>query len=333
MKEKLIPPKPPGRIETQPIEADKPELIMIVNFMQDREEFAPNQALAEKLGVNAGFYISKSDYKDCKGLNHFLNLLIEKSCISESDNTRGNPDAIQAMSLVTFIMEASTHPEYCTTYMLRKFSNVISGALETLLPIKEFSEEVDFQSYGFLDMVDDSGNACSASDFNLTLYGLTNPITPEMLKEIHDRTWKPKSDSYRCQSDNIIHLLIQVCYAILMHYFRQGDIVRICDNCGQIFIPKRSSDKYCTRKAPQDGSKSCGQYMKAQNQRIHNNNDEFKREHDRILRRLGFDESERFKEEYKATYGNSEARQKMLERWAEEYPPKRKKGAKRNEEK
>lgn len=332
MKETLIPPKPPGRIETHSIEGDKPELIMIVNFTQDREEYAPNKALADILGVNTGHFVPKSKYKDCVGLNHFLSLLINKSGIGESDNIQGNPDAIQAMSLVTFIMEASTHPEYCTTHMLRKFSNVISGALETLLPIKEFSEGVDFQSYGFLDMVDDSGNACSASDFNLTLYGLTNPITPEMLKEMHDRTWKPESDSYRCQSENIIHLLIQVCYAILMHYFRQGDIIRICDNCEQIFIPKRSSDKYCTRKAPQDGSKSCGQYMKAQNQRIHNSNDKFKKEHDRILRRLGFEDSQRFQDEYKDTRGNSEARQKMLERWAEKYP-KRKKGAKRNEEK
>lgn len=341
-----IPPKPPGEIAVESRASDTPELTMIIDFRQDREVYAPNQALENILKQvetdnrqedDIEFVIPKNDFKNCKALNYYSRLLAIKSGINKNGNTQGNQDATQAMSTIVFITEASKHPEYCTTYMLRKFSNVICEALETLLPLKEFAEGIDFDSYGFLDMTDDKGNASRVSDFSLTLYGSKNPITPEMLKEIHDKTWKPESDTYRCQSDNIIHLLIQVCYAILMHYFRKGVVIRICENCGQIFIPSRTNDKYCTRIAPQEKDskkpKSCGKYMKYQNQRIHNDNDEFKTEHDRLSKRVKFEETPIFQKEYNETKGNPEARRKVIEKWAEKYPRRKMKGAKQNEEK
>lgn len=331
---KATPPKSIGEVAVEKRFIDSPDLLMLVNFKQDGEEYAPNQNLADALKLKKDndivkLFIQKEDYRKCQMLNTFFNQLLSESDIDE-DNTLNKSDINQATSLLTFIVEASKYPEYCTTSMLRKFSNVISGALEVLLPIEEFAKGVDFDSYGFYDMADDKGNASGISDYKLTLYGQQYSITPEMLRKIHDREWKPASDMYRCQSDNLIHLRIQICYAILMHYFRNGDIIRICKNCGRIFIPSRASDKYCTGIAPQEKNskkpKSCGQYMKYQKQRIHNDSDEFKKEHDRILRRLDSSETQDFIEEYKETKGNPEARRQMLERWAEKYPPRRKKG-------
>lgn len=338
-KYKSTPPKPPGEVAVESKVEDTPEYLMVINFKQDREEYLPNQALVDALKLNdalklkAGLYVQGKNYRNCVALNCFLKQLIVKSGIDENGNTQGNPDATQAMSLVTFITEASEHPEYCTTYMLRKFSNCIFVALEEYVPTVEDISKGDTTPsdiYGFKDCADDYGNQQPGADATLRFMGILQPITPEILKTIHETEHSPEGDIYRCQSDNIIHLLIQVCYAILMHYFRNGDIIRICGNCGQIFIPSRENMKYCTRMSPQNKSKSCGQYIKYQQQRIHNNNDEFKKEHDRILRRLDSEETTDFQKEYNYTKGDPEARRKIIEKWAEKYP-KRKKGAKQND--
>lgn len=332
-KGKAIPPKPIGKVAVEEKFTTPTDYVMAVNFRQDREEYILNPALAKRLKFDSSFYVSKENYRNCFALNRFLKQLIDETGIDNEVDTVGNPDVIQAKSLFVFIIEASEHPEYCTPYMLRKFSNCIFTALEEYIPTVEDivnGNTIPGNTYGFRDYSDDIGNQKPDADAHLRFMSLLHSITPEMLRAIHNKEHKPNSDLYRCQSDNYIHILIQICYSILMHYFRNGDIIRICDNCRRIFIPRRANDKYCTMPAPEDAEsenpKSCGQYMKYQKQRIHNDSDEFKKEHDRILRRLDSSETEDFIKEYKETKGNPEARRQMLERWAEKYPPRRKKG-------
>lgn len=335
MRDKRTPPKPPGKIVTEERPEDSPELTMIIRFKQDREEYISTSALAESPNMKRTFIVPKDEYTDCKALNHYVGLLEKLLKEINKGLTPGthSPKAINIQSLLTFVKEVAKHPEYCTTYMLEKLSYVIPDALNKLPPIKEFVEGADPYSYGFLDMVDDNGHLRDDSDYMLMLYGAGQSITPEMLATIHGRMEHAEDDSYRCQANDIIHLLIQICYAILMHYFRKGDIVARCDNCGRYFIPSRKpragEQTYCTRKAPQDSTKSCAQYMKRENQRIHNDSNEFKKEHDRILRRIiDAKECEAFKSEYKDTKQDREARRKMIERWATKYPKREKKGAK-----
>ena len=52
-------------------------------------------------------------------------------------------------------------------------------------------------------------------------------------------------------------VLVMEAYQLLRH----GETVAVCKNCGKPFVAfNRSDTLYCSRTAPQDGRKSCGEY-------------------------------------------------------------------------
>ena len=239
-----------------------------------------------------------SDFRLCEPLQHFLSVLRILTDKMPKDDIR----FIYRQSIETFITEANKHREYCNVYTFRDFSNVIHRAL--LPPFREMNGE------SFPQELDRLRDKCDE-----------RAITPIELKSLHKLHSLLRADIYMCASTDMSFMIMQLIYATLLHYFKRGYIVGVCQNCGKVFITEnRSDEKYCKRTSPQDSEKTCAQYMKYEKQKIHNSTDT-KKEYNRILRRLSFTESEIFRSGYTAIPpGDKSKRAEYVKMWAEKYP-------------
>lgn len=248
-----------------------------------------------------------SDFRLCEPLQHFIEVLRTITDEMPKDDIR----FIYRQSIETFITEANKHREYCNVYTLRDFSNVIYEALST------FFWEVN-------------GDIFPQKFERLRTRHKEKAITASELNAMHEaHSLFTADDTYICRSNDFSFLIIQIIYAMLLHYFKRGYIVGVCQNCGKVFITEnRSDEKYCKRTSPQDSEKTCAQYMKYEKQKIHNSS-ELKKEYSRILRRLTFTEAELFKRTYREIpTANKSERAEYLRMWAEKYPKREQKGEK-----
>ena len=279
---------------------------MISSFMLITFE-ADNSETFELLDVPSGSdepivytHVPPSDFRLCEPLQHF----IEELRIITDKLPKDDIRFIYRQSIETFITEANKHREYCNAYLLRYFSDAI---YEALVP-------------GFSEM---NGDLSNNPSYRNQCEWKERAITPSELKYFSKIANSPASDTdnYLCCSDEKPFMIMQLIYATLLHYFKRGYIVGVCQNCGKVFITEnKSNEKYCKRKSPQDSSKTCAQYMKYEKQKIHNSTDT-KKEYNRILRRLSFTESEIFRSGYTAIPpGDKSKRAEYVKMWAEKYP-------------
>lgn len=247
-----------------------------------------------------------SDFRLCEPLQHFLSVLRILTDKMPKDDIR----FIYRQSIETFITEANKHREYCNVYTFRDFSNVIHRAL--------FPHFREMNGETFTHELDRLRDKCDE-----------RAITPIELKSLYKLHSLLRADIYMCASTDMSFMIMQLIYATLLHYFKRGYIVGVCQNCGKVFITEnRSDEKYCKRTSPQDGEKTCAQYMKYEKQKIHNSS-ELKKEYSRILRRLTFTEAELFKRTYREIpTANKSERAEYLRMWAEKYPKREQKGEK-----
>ena len=279
---------------------------MISSFMLITFE-ADNSETFKLLDVPSGsdepivyIHVPPSDFRLCEPLQHF----IEELRIITDKLPKDDIRFIYRQSIETFITEANKHREYCNAYLLRYFSDAI---YEALVP-------------GFSEM---NGDLSNNPSYRNQCEWKERAITPSELKYFSKIANSPASDTdnYLCCSDEKPFMIMQLIYAILLHYFKCGYAVGVCQNCGKVFITEnKSNEKYCKRKSPQDSSKTCAQYMKYEKQKIHNSTDT-KKEYNRILRRLSFTESEIFRSGYTAIPpGDKSKRAEYVKMWAEKYP-------------
>lgn len=74
-------------------------------------------------------------------------------------------------------------------------------------------------------------------------------------------------DFYFCINANESHSIIeQLCTAELYHLVKTGRIIKRCERCGKLFIPKKADEKYCIRRSEEYPDKNCKQAAKYEKQ-------------------------------------------------------------------
>lgn len=218
------------------------------------------------------------------------NLTLLNNCIGMLE-TMGSDYYKHRASLFTFLNEAATHKEYCDPFFLKSFGSCLEGVLT-----------------GWEDG--------TAHDFDLGYKEYNRePVTSDDIREAYNRMREQKDaskhDFYTCRfvpvsSDEAYirrcyytSIPIQIIYSVLLHHFKQGHIIKRCENCGRFFIPSRTSDIYCRNLT---NGKTCGEIRKAEAQkRSHDKeiNKVYKRIDNRLYQREAFAEQKEFRDGFK----------------------------------
>lgn len=239
-------------------------------------------------------------------INQADTLPVLNNCVSRLRNANNDGNAeLDRKSLLTFIDEAVTHKEYCTSDMLRSLDYVLPYCLGNGRTSPNVWADKTYM------------------DETTMLKWYSASATAKDIKEIYRKT---HFETYLCTVPNVNEataLFVQVAYSLLLHIFKEGKIIKRCGNCGNLFIPTRASDKYCQR---QTDGKTCSEIKKAEAQKRSHNKEEkarYKRIYNRLARRKSTkDLVVNFSDGFRNC--NSEIERKQyLETWDRKYPSTR----------
>lgn len=193
-------------------------------------------------------------------------------------------------SLNAYVYYASQDKAICNPFLLESFANKYVFIKQEEKPVTTLSNK--FKPNPKDDYAGEYWNGKRKASWKDIVDIANNPISTML-------------DSYICKSNKAL------CYAILLHYFRAGYIIKKCEKCGRYFIPTNANSKYC--ELPRPENKTCKELSIGQSMAKSQSSEAVKTNHDimdYITKRIRRDI---------ALYGEDSAHVKKLKKTKAEY--------------
>lgn len=113
-----------------------------------------------------------------------------------------------------------------------------------------------------LELLDDKYKDVGMNSF-LKLCINKNGINEKELKKVANIFLNEKNELINISFDYVCYSTRDMLVAIINYIFNNKNykIIKICENCRKVFIPKKTDAKYCDRTSPQNKNKTCKQIM------------------------------------------------------------------------